>query len=134
MINEEFLKELGLDDKTIAAILEKNNESNNQRNFQETLKKEIEKLHPYDIDVVLKLFDTANLKYKNREIEGLEEQLNEFKEKYSFLFKDTDIPRIVSSTKSTNNITAEEFKKMGYKERSELYRKNPKLYRTLLNA
>ena len=134
MINEEFLKELGLDEKIINTILEKNNETNNKMKFQELLRKAIEELNPHDIDVILKLFDTKSLKFENGEITNLEENLKLFKEKYPFLFKNTDIPQIVSSTNSGKSISAEEFKKMSYKERSELYKKNPKLYKTLLNA
>ena len=134
MISEEFLKELGLDEKIIASILQKNNENINKLKFQELLKKAIEELNPYDIDVIFKLFKTDNLKYENGEIEGLSEKLNAFKEKYPFLFKNTEIPQIVSSTKAGKNITADEFKKMSYSQRAELYKKNPKLYKTLLNA
>ena len=134
MINEEFLKELGLDEKVITAILEKSNETNNKLKFQELLKKAIEKLNPHNIDVVLKLLDTTELKLENGEIANLEEHLNRFKEKYPFLFKNVEIPQIISSTKSGKTISAEEFKKMSYSERAELYKKNPKLYKTLLNA
>ena len=134
MINEEFLKELGLDEKVITAILEKSNETNNKLKFQELLKKAIEKLNPHNIDVVLKLLDTTELKLENGEIANLEEHLNRFKEKYPFLFKNVEIPQIISSTKSGKSISAEEFKKMSYSERAELYKKNPKLYKTLLNA
>lgn len=134
MINEEFLKELGLDEKVITAILEKSNENSNKLKFQELLRKAVEKLSPYDIDVVLKLLDTKELRFENGEIVNIEEKLNKFKEKYPFLFKNTEIPQIISSTKSGKAISAEEFKKMSYKERAELYKKNPKLYKTLLNA
>ena len=134
MINEEFLKELGVDEKVITAILEKNNETNNELKFQELLRKAIENLNPHDIDVVLKLLDTEELKLENGEIANLEEHLNAFKEKYPFLFKNTEIPQLISSTKSGKSISAEEFKKMSYSERAELYQKNPKLYKTLLNA
>lgn len=134
MINEEFLKELGVDEKVITAILEKNNETNNELKFQELLRKAIENLNPHDIDVVLKLLDTEELKLENGEIANLEEHLNAFKEKYPFLFKNTEIPQLISSTKSGKAISAEKFKKMSYSERAELYQKNPKLYKTLLNA
>jgi len=134
MINEEFLKSLGLDEKIIASILQKNNENINKLKFQELLKKAVEELKPHDIDVILKLFDTDNLKYENGEIKGLAEKLDAFREKYPFLFKNTDIPQIVSSTKATKSVTADEFKKMSYTQRAELYKKNPKLYKTLLNA
>ena len=134
MINEEFLKSLGLDEKITATILQKNNENINKLKFQELLKKAIEELNPHDIDVIFKLFDTSKLKFENGEITGLAEKLNAFKEKYPFLFKNTDIPQIVSSTKAAKSVTAEEFKKMSYTERAELYKKNPKLYKTLLNA
>lgn len=134
MINEEFLKELGLDEKVITAILKKSSETNNKLKFQELLKKAVEKLNPHNIDMVLKLLDTKELKLENGEITNLEETLNVFKEKYPFLFKNTEIPQIISSTKSGKSISAEEFNKMSYSERAELYKKNPKLYKTLQNA
>lgn len=134
MINEEFLKELGLDEKVITAILKKSSETNNKLKFQELLKKAVEKLNPHNIDMVLKLLDTKELKLENGEITNLEETLNVFKEKYPFLFKNAEIPQIISSTKSGKSISAEEFNKMSYSERAELYKKNPKLYKTLQNA
>ena len=132
MINEDFLRELGLDEEVIAKIMAKASEENDKLKFEEILKAAIEKLNPYDTEVVLKLFNAEGLETADEAT--LEDKLMEFKEAYPFLFKEDKLPQIISSTKNRNNISSEDFKKMSYKERTELYKKNPNLYRTLLNA
>lgn len=132
MINEDFLRELGLDEEVIAKIMAKASEENDKLKFEEILKAAIEKLNPYDTEVVLKLFNAEGLEMEDEA--ALEDKLMEFKEAYPFLFKEDKLPQIISSTKNRNNISSEDFKKMSYKERTELYKKNPNLYRTLLNA
>lgn len=134
MISEEFLRELGLGEEIIAAVLAKEQEEENKRRFDEIIRNAVESLNPYDTETVLKLFDTEGLEYVDGEVVGLDEKLLEFKDNFPFLFDKTEIPQLVSSTNSKKSITSEEFKKMGYKERAELYRKNPKLYNDLVNA
>lgn len=134
MINEKFLRELGLDEEIIAEILEKADEEGQKEQFDRVLKEAVQAFEPYDAELILKLLDTEGLELADGKIEGLEEKLEEMKGQYPFLFKNGQAPHIVSSTKAGNKITAEKFKKMGYKERSELYKKNPGLYKRLLNA
>lgn len=134
MINEEFLRELNLDEDTILKILSNLNEDLERENFQNTLKDEITSLNPYDTDLVLSLFNTEGLKLEDGKIEGLAEKLQAFKDQYPFLFITPDAPKIIASTKASEQYTKEDFNKMGYTEKSRLYQKNPSLYKKLANA
>lgn len=134
MINEEFLRSLNIEEDAISKIISTLNEDRKKETFQETLKKEITNFKPYNIDVILSLFDTSDLEMVDGKIEGLTERLEAFLEKYPFLFEKGEIPKIVSSTKGSEKITKEDFNKMGYKEKSQLYQKNPNLYKKLANA
>ena len=124
MINKEYLKEMGLSEEVIASILKHEEEDNGRTKFKQILSDAIKEMEPQDEEIILKLFETK----------GLKERLLAFKEKYPFLFKENDLPKIVSSTNAKKGITVERFKKMSYKERADLYKKNPKLYNELLNA
>lgn len=134
MINKEYLKEMGLSEEVIASILKHEEEDNGRTKFKQSLSDAIKEMEPQDEEIILKLFETKGLHLENGEIEGLKERLLAFKEKYPFLFKENDLPKIVSSTNAKKGITVERFKKMSYKERADLYKKNPKLYNELLNA
>lgn len=134
MINEEFLRSLNIDEDAISKIISTMNEDSEKKEFEDVLRGEISTLSPYDIDLVLSLFDTSGLELKDEKIEGLEERLGEFSRKYPFLFENSDAPKIVSSTKATEKYSKEDFNKMGYKEKSLLYKKNPGLYKKLANA
>lgn len=64
-------------------------------------------------------------------ITGLDEQLNSLKENYKDLFEVTVSGTTPTNTESSSGITKEQFNKMGYKERVELYNSNKELYTQL---
>lgn len=66
-------------------------------------------------------------------ITGLDEQLNSLKENYKDLFEVTVSGTTPTNTESSSGITKEQFNKMGYKERVELYNSNKELYTQLIN-
>lgn len=134
MINEEFLKSLNIEEDAIKKILSTLTEDREKKQFDEILESEISLLNPHDSDLILTLLDRNGLELKDGKIEGLQEKLLDFSKKYPFLFENTEIPKIVSSTKAQEKLTKEDFNKMGYKEKSLLYQKNPNLYKKLANA
>lgn len=128
MINREFLEELELGDEIIEEILRENEETAKREKKEADLKEEINASGAYDAELVAKLIKSET------ETEGEEsETLEKLKEKYPFLFQNTKLPQIVSPTKNSSGLTADEFGKMGYKKRTELYKKNPTLYKKLAN-
>lgn len=130
MIDKKFLEELGLSEEIISKIQERLEEGEKKDNFEKLLREEIEKLNPHNTELILELFDVEELE----DADVLKEKLEEFRAEYPFLFKQGDMPQLAGSTKSAKGITAEEFNNMGYKKRTELYKKNPKLYKQLANA
>lgn len=64
-------------------------------------------------------------------ITGLDEQINSLKENYKDLFEVTVSGTTPTNTESSSGITKEQFNKMGYKERVELYNSNKELYTQL---
>lgn len=134
MINEEFLQSLNIEEDAISKILQTLLEDRKKEEFEKILKNEIEALNPHDIDIILSLFDPSGLEVEDGKIEGLTEKLEDFREKYPFLFINSKTPKIISSTKAPEKYTKEDFNKMSYKEKSQLYQKNPSLYKKLANA
>ena len=130
MIDEIFLKELGLSEDIIEKILERVKEAEQKGSFEKLLNEEIAKLKPHNSELILKLFEYDGTEDR----EALAEKLLKFKEEYPFLFEKGDVPSIYSSTKASKRLTAEEFGNMGYKNRMELFKKNPGLYKKLTNA
>ena len=116
----------------------------------ENLKKEsAQKDFNYALDSALKdnkcknakalkaLLDLDNIKFNEGKLEGLEGQLNALKESDGYLF-DTSNPA-PGNTGGTGNhprvddgaITKEQFNKMTYKERVDLFNSNKELYNQL---
>lgn len=140
---------------TTITELKKNNKDNEalQQTIQdheatiENLKKEsAQKDFNYALDSALKdnkcknakalkaLLDLDNIKFNEGKLEGLEGQLNALKESDGYLF-DTSNPA-PGNTGGTGNhprvgdgaITKEQFNKMTYKERVDLFNSNKELY------
>lgn len=130
MIDEEFLKELGLDDELVESILTRDGEERKIREA-EALKNEIKAFGVYDEELILWLLERDGL--ESGELSDKTEKIEALKENYPFLFKNTDMPQIVSPILQHESIGSEEFGRMGYKARNELYRKNPRLYKKLAN-
>lgn len=82
------------------------------------------------------------LKLSDDKVIGLDEQLTALKESDSYLFEaENDSspglagrqPHVNASAPLKGNITKDQFEKMGYSERENLYRENPELYQQLTN-
>lgn len=130
MIEKTVLEELGISEEAADKVLEKLNENEQKENYKNLVKEEVEKLNPYSSEIILKLFNAEEA----ANTEELKNELVGFKNEYPFLFKNDEIPQLTGSTKTGRGVSAAEFKKMDYNKRSELYRKNPKLYKELANA
>lgn len=140
---------------TTITELKKNNKDNEalQKTIQdheatiENLKKEsAQKDFNYALDSALKdnkcknakalkaLLDLENIKFNEGKLEGLEGQLNALKESDGYLF-DTSNPAPGNTGGAGNHprvgdgaITKEQFNKMTYKERVDLFNSNKELY------
>ena len=143
---------------TTITELKKNNKDNEalQQTIQdheatiENLKKEsAQKDFNYALDSVLKdnkcknakalkaLLDLDNIKFNEGKLEGLEGQLTALKESDGYLF-DTSNPAPGNTGETGNHprvgdgaITKEQFNKMTYKERVDLFNSNKELYNQL---
>ena len=86
------------------------------------------------------LLDMDKVKLENEKFTGLEEQLTALKESDAYLFEtEKQLPQQISGLKPTNTgnspkgITKEQFHKMSYSERVELYNTQPEVYSQLKN-
>ncbi|AHL70861.1 phage scaffolding protein [Bacillus pumilus] len=95
-----------------------------------------------NIKAVKANLNVDGLELSDDKVIGLDEQLTALKESDSYLFEaENDSspglagrqPHVNPSAPLKGNITKEQFEKMGYSEREDLYRKNPELYQQLTN-
>lgn len=132
MINKEFLKELGLADEVIEKIAEEAEEQDKKRRLEEALMEQIRELEACDEKLARELLKKEGLDFIEEE-EDAADNVEALREKYPFLFKKGKLPRLVSPSAPEHGLKAEDFKKMGYRERAALYRKNPGMYKSLAN-
>lgn len=95
-----------------------------------------------NIKAVKANLNVDGLKLSDDKIIGLDEQLTALKESDSYLFESENQsapslagrqPHVNPSTPLKGTITKDQFEKMGYSERENLYRENPELYQQLTN-
>lgn len=95
-----------------------------------------------NIKAVKANLNVDGLKLSDDKVIGLDEQLAALKESDSYLFiSENDSspglagrqPHVNPSAPLKGNITKDQFEKMGYSERENLYRENPELYQQLTN-
>lgn len=120
---------------------------------QTTAKEELEKLQfEHQLDIALReskakntvavraLLDMEGLKLNDNEIIGLKDQIEKLQEEQSYLFEVEDTGEgsaggVIFSRPGGNPkpgaITSEDFKKMSYREKRDLYNKDRELYRSL---
>lgn len=86
-----------------------------------------------DLKLVKTVLNQEELKFEDGNIIGLDEQLNQVKENYDFLFASEGSPNVALKKKgsSASSLTKEDFGKMSYSEKTKLHNENPKLYKTL---
>lgn len=135
--NEELTKqieELQLSNKQIAKDYE---EKINKMQFDNALEGALTNAKCKNTKALKALLDIDNVKLNEGKLEGLEEQLNKLKESDSYLF-DLE-PQVPNSTGGLGNfgrmgkpgITKEEFDKMSYSQRMELYQSDRESYNAL---
>lgn len=90
-----------------------------------------------NVKAVKALLNVEGLKLNGDEIIGLKDQIEGLKKDNDYLFDDTD-PAGTGGSKGggakgggKGTITKEEFDKLSYKERVELFNKQPEIYKTL---
>lgn len=103
---------------------------------QNALEKALTSFKAKDTSILSKMLDMEKVKYNDKYeiVEGLEEQVNTFKESHDYLFEsDKALPQFTGNIKQpgNNQITKEAFKKMGYQDRAKLYNENKELYNQL---
>ncbi len=122
-MNEEFLTSLGLDGEISAKILA---EYNAER-LETEIEQEFEKQGVCDKKALGVLLERDGLTAEN-----LSQRVEMLKTEHPSLFK-KDAPKIVSSAGASGVLEKDTFSKMGYKERLELFKKSPDLYKKLVS-
>jgi hypothetical protein len=97
------------------------------------IKAEIKSLDGYNHKLIEKLLDKSKIKINdNGEVEGLKEAVEELEKEFP------EVKKQIQSTggganpaNTTVEMTKEQFKALSYKERVELFQKNPTLYNKL---
>lgn len=88
----------------------------------------------FNEDIAASLFDKSKLVLDDDgKVIGIDEQLENIKKENAFLFKTgkVETPYNPAGGSNPTEITKEQFNKMGYKERVELYNTNKELYTEL---
>lgn len=88
----------------------------------------------FNEDIAANLFDKSKLVLgDDGKVIGIDEQLENIKKDNAFLFKTGEVKTPYNPAGGSNptEITKEQFSKMGYKERVELYNTNKELYTEL---
>jgi len=118
-LTEEFLKELGVMDDTIEKILSKQNEEKFERQIKESLIKN----GVLDMDAAGALLDRDGLSKEN-----LLERIESLKTLHPSIFKKS-VPEFLTNADTKEKLDRDNFEKMGYKERLDLFKKNPTAYK-----
>lgn len=123
MIDRGFLTELGIDEETGSLIMEKYE----REKLDESIASELDAAGSIDAEAALAMLDKEGLTSEN-----LKDRVVALKESHPALFK-TKQPRIISNAENKFSINKEGFSKMSYRERLELFKKNPDTYKRLVD-
>ena len=116
-------------------ILKKAADEINNIKINYALRGELAKRGAKNIDAALRLFDFEGITMENGEIFGMDEKMESFVYENDFLFENKSTAPVFSAptgNKGQKAISREEFAKMGYSKRLELYNLNPKMYEDLV--
>ncbi len=150
---DKQLEELkGVDAEGLKATIEKlQNENKENKNKYEAELKQIQLDNAIDkaligakaknVKAVKALLDLESIELDGEKLKGLDKQINKIKESDEFLFDiEENQSQPPKGTKpgegkggTPNNLTKEDFNKMSYKEKVELYNSNKDLYDSLVN-
>lgn len=120
-MNLEFLTELGLSEEVSGRIMQQYDRERLDAELEQGLK--AEQVQDFSAAVAL-------LKDKDITHENMSERIAELKNEHPALFA-IAVPKIVSAA-GAQELDADEFKKMSYRERLELYKQKPELYKKLV--
>lgn len=120
-MNLEFLTELGISEELSGKIMQQYDSERLEAELRESLEKE----RVQDFSAAAALLKDKELTHEN-----LKEKVDELKNEHPALFA-ASVPKIVSAA-GQKELDADEFKKMSYRERLELYQKKPELYKKLV--
>lgn len=120
-MNLEFLTELGISEEISGRIIEQYESERLDAALEQGLKAE-----------QVQDFSAALMLLKDKEIthDNLKERIAELKNEHPALFA-ASVPKIVSGA-GIKEPDVNDFKKMSYRERLELYKKKPELYKKLV--
>lgn len=121
-MNEEFLNGLGLDKEISNLIMQQYDAEKLQEGIAFELK---------DAGTIDETAARTMLEREELTLDNIREKIGELKEKHPTLFKSSQ-PRIVSSAEKKAAVDRSEFSKMSYRERLELFKKNPDTYKRLV--
>lgn len=121
-MNEEFLNGLGLDKEITDLIMQQYD----AEKLQEGIALELKDAGAVDEAVARTMLDREDLT-----LENIREKVGKLKEKHPTLFKSSQ-PRIVSSAEKKAAVDRSQFSQMSYRERLELFKKNPDTYKRLV--
>lgn len=120
-MNIEFLTELGISEELSGRIMAKYD----SERLGEALEKGLKAEQVQDLSAALSLINQEGLTQEN-----LSEKIGELKSQHPALFA-ASVPKIVSSAGGSEP-DADAFGKMSYRERLELYKRKPELYKKLV--
>lgn len=121
-MNEEFLAGLGIDEEICGRIIAEYD----REKIESSIKTVLEKAGTVDEKAARTLLDTDGIN-----LENLEERVTSLKKEHPTLFRQS-VPRFVSAAQPTESIKRGDFEKMTYRERLELFKKNPEIYKKLV--
>lgn len=120
-MNLEFLTELGLSEELSGKIMAQYD----RERIDSALEQELKTEQVQDFTAAVALLKDKEITYEN-----MKERIAELKNEHPALFS-MSVPKIVSAA-GAKEIDADEFKKMSYRERLELYKQKPELYKKLV--
>lgn len=118
------------------ATIQKMQDEATQKDFNYRLEDTLKGYKAKNLKALKALLDLGKVKLDGEKFTGLEEQVTALKESDAYLFdvEDQPQPPTIGGPKPTNvekPPKTKQFKEMTLKERTELYRKNPELYKQL---
>lgn len=118
-MNEEFLKELGIEEEVYTKILEVYEGEKLQGKIKDSLMEN----GVLDEAAAIALLDKEGICAEN-----LSERIENLKNSHPSVFK-TELPKIISNAEPKESVDKRKFDKMTYRERLDLFKKSPDAYK-----
>ncbi len=122
-MNEEFLTGLGIDGEVSAKIIEEYE----KEKLVADIRSRLEKQGAVDTEAAFSLLDKDGISTENAG-----ERIERLKNEHSALFHKKQVPKFVTEAQVLSKDSADEFSKMSYRQRLELFMKNPEAYKELM--